>query len=173
MNAKLAGALGLGLFAMAASGALLHVFGFAQARIEIAAVLVVYACLSLDTTHAALCSWAAGYLFDLMTGAPTGLYAFVAMLTFVVCRVVVVVVDVRGVVAFSALTFLIDAIHQLLAYGLIDFFAGRTGPHAAHAALVTLPATCLLTALAAAALYPAFERLDHRFDRDESSTLLR
>jgi hypothetical protein len=173
VNAKLGLALVVGLAAMAVSSSLVQVLALSQARIEISAVLVVYACLSLDTPRAALCSYAAGYLFDLMTGAPTGLYVFVAMLTFVVCRVVVVVVEVRGVLAFTALAAFIDTVHQLLAYGLIDFFAGRQGPHAAHAALLALPATAALTGLAAAALYPAFNRLDLEFDRDESSTLLR
>ena len=172
MNRKLFLALLLGLCAMAVSGALVHVLGLSQARIEVAVALVVYACLSFDTPRAALCSYAAGYLFDLMTGAPTGLYAFVAMLTFVVCRVVVVMADVRGVAGFAVLTLFIDAVHQLLAYGLIDFFAGRTGPHAGPAALYALPATAALTALAAAALYPAFHQLDLAFDRDEASSLI-
>ncbi|MBS2027221.1 MAG: hypothetical protein JST54_04880 [Deltaproteobacteria bacterium] len=173
MNAKLVLALAMGLAAMAVASVIVHAFGLPSARIEIAAILVVWACLSLDTTRAAMCSYAAGYLFDVMGGAPTGLYAFVAMLTFVVCRVVVVVVDVRGPVGFAALCFFIDSIHQLIAHGLIAFFAGRTGPQPAHAALVALPATALFTALAAAAMHPLFQRLDRAFDREESSALLR
>lgn len=170
---KLPLALGLGLLAMAASGVLVRVFGFSNARIEIAAVLVVYACTALDTTRAAICSFAAGYLFDLMSGAPTGLYAFVAMLTFIACRVAVVMVDVAGPLSFGLLCAFIDAIHQLLAYGLLSFFAGRTAPHPASAALYALPATCLLTGLAAAVLFPAFQRLDEAFDRPDSSGLVR
>lgn len=173
MNAKLVLALLLGTLAMAVSAALVHLCGLHAARIEVVSVLVVWACLSLDTTRAALCSYAAGYLFDLMTGAPTGLFAFVAMLTFVVTRVVVVIVDVRGVVGFAILCAGIDGVHQLLAHGLIAFFAGRSGPQPSHAALYALPATALLTGLCAAALHPLLHRLDARFDREESSSLLR
>jgi hypothetical protein len=173
VNAKLLLALMAGLFAMAVGSVLVHVCAFASARIEVAAVLVVWACLSLDTTRAAVASWAAGYLFDLMTGAPTGLYALVAVLTFVVCRVVVVIVDVRGTVGFAALCAFIDALHQLIAYGLMGFFAGRTGPQPASTSLYALPATAALTGLCAAALHPLFHRLDLAFDREESSSLLR
>jgi rod shape-determining protein MreD len=170
---KLPLALGLGLLAMAVSGVLLRVFGFSNARIEIAAVLVVYACTALDTTRAAICSFAAGYLFDLMSGAPTGLYAFVAMLTFIVCRVAVVMVDVSGPVSFGLLCAFIDGIHQLLAYGLLTFFAGRSAPHPSSAALFALPATCVLTGIAAAVLHPLFNRLDLAFDRPDTSGLVR
>lgn len=173
MTAKLVLGLLLGTLAMAVSSTALHLFGLQAARIEVVSVLVVWACISLDTTRAALCSYAAGYLFDLMTGAPTGLYAFVAMLTFVVSRVVVVMVDVRGPVGFAVLCAGIDAVHQLIAHGLIAFFAGRTGPQASPAALYALPATALLTGLCAAALHPFFHKLDLRFDREESSSLLR
>lgn len=173
MTAKTILALLLGTLAMAVSAVVVRLCGFSNARVEIAAILVVYACLSLDTLRAAFTSFAAGYLFDLLSGAPTGLYAFVAMLTFIVCRVVVVMVDVRGPASFGALCFFIDASFGLIAYGLLVFFAGRTAPHPAQAALYAVPASALCTGVAAAILWPLFHRIDLAFDREESRGLLR
>ena len=173
MNAKVILSLMLALVAMSVSSVLVRICGFDVARVEVAAILVVYACYGLDNMRAAILCFCGGWLFDLMTGAPTGLYPFVAMLTFVICRVVIVLVDVRGAVSFALLCGVMDAFHQLLAWGIIDFFAGRTGPHPSRAALAAIPGTMLLTALCAAAMWPAFKRMDLAFDREESSSLVR
>jgi rod shape-determining protein MreD len=163
-------ALLMGLAGMAVSSVLAHRLGLEVTRIELDAVLVVYACISLTTMQAALCSFAAGYLFDLMSGNPTGLYAFVAMLTFMLCRIVIGLVDVRGGFGFAALCAFIDAAHQLLAYATLSTFSSRSGGPA-HSALLAVVPTALLTGLVGLLLYPLFHKLDLAFDREESSLL--
>ena len=169
MTAKLVLGVVVSLFAMAVASVVVHVLGLGKARIEVVAVVVVWACLSLDTTRAAFCSFAAGYLFDLMSGSPTGLYPLVAMLTFAVCRVAVAMVDVSHPAGFAVLCGVIDCVHQLLAWGLIALFV-QAG---AHSILAAIPATASLTALGGLALYPIFHRLDLAFDREESSVIYR
>jgi rod shape-determining protein MreD len=162
--------LGLGLLAMTLARVATHQLGLEQARFEIPAVLVVYACLSLNTLQAALVSFASGYLFDLASGHPTGLYAFVAMLTFMVARVVVVLVDVRGPVGFAALSAFIGVVHQLLAHGTLLLFTGASGGRV-PAAMWSIPPSALLTGLAGLLMYPVLNRIDLAFDREESSVL--
>ena len=160
----------MGLVSLSLASVLAHRLGPGGLRLEVTPVLVAYACLALNTPQAAAVSFAAGYLTDLMTGVPTGLYALAAMLTFVVCRVAAALVDTRGRWGFGALAAAMDVVHQLLAFGLLSLFAGRSGGPALGSLSVVLP-TAALTGAYALLLWPLFHRLDLAFDREEPGLL--
>jgi hypothetical protein len=167
---RLALSLALSLVAMAAASVVTHRTGLVDAHIEVVAAFIAYFCMSLDTLPAAVGSFSVGWFFDVMTGYPTGLYPLVAMLTFVVCRVVVAMVDVRSAASFGLLVVLTDAFHQLFAAAVVDLFSGRANPPT-QPMLAAIPLTALLTGLSAVILFPAFHRLDLSFGREESSLL--
>lgn len=158
----------LALLLLVVESVVVHQLGLRLARIDVVVVLVVFLSLRASLVEGALSAFAAGYLMDVMSGPPTGLYVFLSVLTFLVVRLVVLVVEVRGAPMFVVVVAAADAAVGLLA----AFFHWLTSDSGFHAATLSgLPATVALTAVAALALWPLLRRLDPGGERPEVGAL--
>ncbi|MBF5041446.1 hypothetical protein FGE12_03540 [Aggregicoccus sp. 17bor-14] len=137
--------------------------GMAITRIDVTVVLIAFLALRARLVEGALSSFAVGYLLDLMSGQPTWLFTFLAVLSFLVGRVVATLVDVRSPLSFALFTMGGDIGHGLLA----AFFTWLTtkGGNPLAAMLPSLPMQVGLTGLAAFLLYPLLRRFDQGHER--------
>jgi rod shape-determining protein MreD len=142
--------------------------GFSVTRIDVTVAVVAFLSLRASTLEGAFSSFVVGYLLDLMSGRPTGLYTFLAVLTFLVGRLAASLVDVRSALVFVIFTMAADLGHGLLAI----FFSWLTSRDAAFGStLSALPTQVALTGAAALALYPLFRKFDSSSERSEVGLL--
>ncbi|MGQ0503766.1 MAG: hypothetical protein ACT4TC_00450 [Myxococcaceae bacterium] len=143
--------------------------GFAVTRIDATVAIIVFLALRANTLEGAFSSFSIGYLLDVMSGQPTGLYTFLGVLTFLLGRLAASLVDVRSAPTYALFTLGADAGHALLA----SFFTWMTARQTLVGAfsLPSLLLQILLTGFAALALYPLLRRFDPGNDRPEIGSL--
>jgi len=136
--------------------------GLVLGRIDVTVVLVAFLALRATLLEGAFSAFAVGYLLDLMSGQPTGLFTFLAVFTFLVGRLVSSFVDVRGALSFALFAMGADVGHGLLATFLtwLTVKDGGSGQ-----ALAGLPLQVALTGAAALVLFPLFRRFEAAQDR--------
>ncbi|MCP3060751.1 hypothetical protein LXT21_18355 [Myxococcus sp. K38C18041901] len=136
--------------------------GLVLGRIDVTVVLVAFLALRATLLEGAFSAFAVGYLLDLMSGQPTGLFTFLAVFTFLVGRLVSTFVDVRGALSFALFAMGADVGHGLLAafFTWLTVKDGGTAP-----ALAGLPLQVALTGAAALALFPLLRRFEAAQDR--------
>ncbi|MCY1076570.1 hypothetical protein [Archangium lansingense] len=163
--------IGLALLLLTLESVVVQQLGLAISRIDVTVVLVAFLAMRATTLEGAISSFSVGYLLDLMSGQPTGLFTFLAVLTFLVGKLVVSLVEVRGRVAFVLFAMGADVGHGVLA----SFFTWLTTKEvgSASALLPGLPLQVTLTGVAAAFLYPLLRRFEASQDRTSSAGLLR
>jgi hypothetical protein len=131
--------------------------GLSITRIDVTVVLIAFLSLRATTTEGAISSFAVGYLLDLMSGQPTGLYTFLGVLVFLGGRLVGSVIEVRSRGRFALFAMGADVTHVLLA----SFFTWLTTREGGMlSALTSLPLQVGLTGLAALLLHPLLKRLE-------------
>ena len=128
--------------------------GLGVARIDVTVAIVAFLSLRAGLLEGAAASYAVGYLLDLMTGRPTGLYTLLAVVTFLLGRVVGSVMDVRTGKSFALFAMAMDGTHGLLAWGI----GSVSSKQISLSGLSGLPLEVLLTGLAALLLYPLLKR---------------
>jgi rod shape-determining protein MreD len=143
--------------------------GLVLSRIDVTVVLLAFLALRASLLEGACSAFAVGYLLDLMSGQPTGLYTFLGVFTFLMCRLVFSLVDVRGPVAFVLFTMGADVGHGLLA-AFFGWLTVKDG--SATAVLPGLPLQVALTGAAALVLYPLLRKLEVRNERTQVGGLL-
>lgn len=160
--------LGLALLLLSVQSVLLQSFGASALRVEVTVILVAFLALRASTLEGALGAFGLGYLLDLVSGQPTGLFTFLGVMTFLLGRMAAALVDVRTGAAFLPFVMGLDAVHGLLA----AFFTWMTSRDpAATSSLSMLPWQVLATAVAALCLYPLLRRIDPGSDRPEVGAL--
>jgi hypothetical protein len=160
----------LALFMLTVESVVVKYLGMSITRIDVTVALVVFLALKFTTLEGAFASFGIGYLLDAMSGKPTGLYAFLAVLTFVLARFAGSLVDGRSRIRFALFVMAADLGHGLLA-ALLTWLVAKDGL-APMASAGSLPSQVLLTGLAAMLLFPVFQKLDPSRDR-QSMGLLR
>lgn len=165
---RMIGLVVLALFLLTVQSVVLQSVGALSLRVEFTVMIVAFLSLRATRGEGATCAFALGYLLDLMSGRPTGLYAFLAVLIFLIGRGFSSIVDIRTPVAFALFVAAADTVHGLLAAA----FMGLTlkGPGAA-ALISALPGQVLLTGLASLLLFPLLRRLDPGTDRPQVGSL--
>ena len=83
---RVAAMLAMSLALLCVESVAVKVFGFSVIRIDVTLALVVFLGLRANTVEGAFTSFAIGYLLDVFTGRPTGLYPFLAVLVFLLVR---------------------------------------------------------------------------------------
>jgi hypothetical protein len=142
--------------------------GMVLGRIDVTVVLVAFLALRATLMEGAFSAFAVGYLLDLMSGQPTGLFTFLAVFIFLVGRLVATFVDVRGGVSFALFAMGADVGHGLLS----AFFTWLTVKDGSTGSLLSgLPVQILLTGAAALALFPLLRRFEA--DKERQAGLLR
>jgi rod shape-determining protein MreD len=162
--------LALALLLLTLESVVVQQLGLAISRIDVTVVLVAFLAVRASTLEGSISSFSVGYLLDLMSGQPTGLFTFLAVFTFLVGKLVVSLVEVRGRAAFVLFAMGADVGHGLLA----SFFTWLTAKDgAAWALLPGLPLQVTLTGVAAAFIHPLLRRFEASQDRTSSMGLLR
>lgn len=151
---KLVLTLVLTLLFLALESVAVKYLGTSVARIDVTVAIVAFLSLRAGLLEGAAAAYAIGYLLDLMTGRPTGLYTLLAVITFLLGRVVGSLVDVRSGRSFALFAMAADVTHGLLAWGI----GGVSGKQMALSGLSGLPLEVFLTGLAALLLYPLLKR---------------
>lgn len=142
--------------------------GLALIRIDVTVVLVAFLALRAGLVEGSFSAFAVGYLLDMMSGQPTGLYTFLAVFTFLIGKLVASFVDVRTPMTFALFAMGADAGHGLLA----AFFTWLTVKEGATVALLPgLPLQVALTGLTALALYRVLKKFESRQDRPQMGLL--
>jgi rod shape-determining protein MreD len=159
----------IALVLLTLEGVVVKYLGLTVARIDVTVVLVAFLALRAGTLEGALSAFGVGYLLDLMSGRPTGLYTFLAVLVFLVGRLTAQMVSVRSALAFALFAMAADLGHGLLAVGL-SWLTSPTG-QAVFSNLRALPLQVFLTGLAAVMLYPLLKRIDAGGERPQLGML--
>jgi hypothetical protein len=148
----------LALLLLSVESVLVRSFGFEVTRIDVGLAIVVYVALRGTTVEGAFSAFAVGYLLDVFTGRPTGLSPFLAVLTFVLVRLVGQVVDGRSRGSYGLLVACATFGHALLAV----FFSWLTTSSGEGRALSLsgVPLQIALTTAAGLALYPLFKKIE-------------
>jgi rod shape-determining protein MreD len=133
--------------------------GLEVARFDAGVALVVYMALRGRTLEGAFSAFAVGYLLDVFTGRPTGLYPFLAVLVFLLVRFVAQLLDGRSRLAYGIFTAAAAAGHGLLAF-FFTWLTSRAGGEHQLLSLAGLPVQVSLTALVAVLLWPLLRRLE-------------
>jgi rod shape-determining protein MreD len=115
-------------------------------------------------SSAAVVAFVTGYLFDLVSGAPQGVHAFVFTLMALFARALTTRVAVNGIVLGAATSF----VASLLSAFLIVVVRATVAPEGGWGGLRQAPLEAVLTAIAGPFVLSLFRRLDGRVDRARS-----
>ena len=159
----------LALLFLTLESVLVKYLGFAVTRIDVTVAMIAFLALRASLMEGALSAFAIGYLLDLMSGRPSGLYTFLGVLVFLLGRVSHSLFDVRSASAFALFAAATDAVHGLLAL----FFNWMTTRQAGAFGFSPggFAAQVALTAVAAFALYPLLRKIDPGSERPEMGAL--
>lgn len=160
--------LALSLVVLSIEASVVRVFGWAMAPLDITVALVVYVAIFAATVEGAFTAFALGYMLDALSGRPTGLYAFLAVLLFLAVRVGNSLIDARTRGLYALATGA-----STLAMGLLAaFFTWMTSRGGGQAAgLSGLLWQVLVTFIAALVLWPLLRKLNPGQDRPEPGVL--
>jgi rod shape-determining protein MreD len=159
----------LALVCLSVEAVVVSYMGLPVARVDVTVAIVVFLALRAGIVEGAVSSFTVGYLLDVMSGRPLGLYTFLAVLTFLLTRLADSFVDVRSRSGFVLFAAAADAGHGFLA-GLLGWLTSKEG-QVAPLALKSLPLNVVLTGIAAVLLYPLLMRVSPSSDRSEVGLL--
>lgn len=143
--------------------------GLQIVRLDITWVLVVFLGLRASAIEGATAAFVIGYLLDVFTGRPTGLYSFLAVLTFLLTRMLSSFVDARARALFAIICAAATVGNGLLA-AFFTWLTSRTGA-SVMLSLAGLPFQALFCAVAAAMLWPLLRKLDPAYERPQAGML--
>lgn len=149
---------GLALLLLSVESVVVKFLGLEVTRIDVGLALVVFVALRATTVEGAFTAFAAGYLLDAFTGRPTGLYPFLAVLTFLLVRAAGQVVDGRSRGGYALFVAAATFGHALLAR-FFGWLTARQGG-GAGSALAGVPLQVLLSTVAGVALFPLLKRIE-------------
>jgi len=162
-------AMALGLLSL--ESVVVKYLGLSVTRIDVTVTIVAFLALRANTVEGAFSSFAVGYLLDVMSGRPTGLFIFLAVFLFLLCRLAASLVDVRSGLGFALFAMGADAGHGLLA-AFFSWMVSNGGAAGIASSLTGLPLQIALTGVAGLLLYPLFKRIDPGNDRPQVGVLL-
>jgi rod shape-determining protein MreD len=115
-------------------------------------------------SSAAIVSFVTGYLFDLVSGAPQGVHAFVFVIMSLCARLLSTRVAVQGVVLGAATSF----VASMLSAALIVIVRAQVAPEGGYAGLRQAPLEALLTGIVGPLILGLFRRIDGKVDTARS-----
>lgn len=166
---RFAATVGLALLFLSLEAVVTRQLGLEVTRLDLTLVLVVFLGLRASTLEGAFASFAIGYLLDVFTGHPTGLYPFLSVLTFLLTRMLSSFVDARARALFAVICGAAAMGHGLLA-AFFSWLTSRSGG-GTFVSLSGLPLQVLLAIVAAAALWPLLRKLDPAYERPQAGML--
>jgi len=137
---------------------LAQALGLEITRLEATIAIIVFVGVRASIIEGAFTAFAVGYLLDVFTGRPTGLYPFLGMFCFLAAKLASQVLDGRSLVGFMGFVGAASAAQALLALAF-TWLTSRT--MVGHSfSLGGLPLAVLFAALMGGALYPWLKRIE-------------
>lgn len=144
--------------------------GLSIARADVGVAAVLFFALRCNALEGAFGAAAVGYFVDVLSGQPSGLFVFTAVLTYLLARFVAPFVEAKRALAFAALAAPIDSLHNLTVWALSLI---ATAPGASREELLgAVPLAALLTSLAALLVWPVLKKLDAMFEKPDTGLLM-
>ena len=159
----------LALLFLSVESVLTRELGLEVTRLDVTLVLVVFLGLRATALEGAFAAFCIGYLLDVFTGRPTGLYPFLSVLVFLVARLLSSFVDARARALFAVICAGAALGHGLLA-AFFSWLTSRSGA-GTMVSLSGLPLEVLLCGFAAAAMWPLLRKIDPADERPQAGTL--
>jgi rod shape-determining protein MreD len=166
---RFAATVGLALLFLSIESVFTRQLGLEVTRLDVTLMLVVFLGLRAATLEGAFASFAIGYLLDVFTGRPTGLYPFLAVFIFLMARMASSFVDARARALFALLCGASALAHGLLA-AFFSWLTSRSGG-GTIISLTGLPLQALLVTLTAALMWPLLRKLDPAYERPQAGML--
>lgn len=166
---RFAATVGLALLFLSIEAVITRQLGFEVTRLDVTLVLIVFLGLRAATLEGAFAAFAIGYLLDVFTGRPTGLYPFLAVLVFLTTRMLSSFVDARARALFAMVCGAAAIAHGLLA-GFFSWLTSRSGG-GTMVSLSGLPLQVLVCMVTAALLWPLLRKLDPAYERPQAGML--
>lgn len=146
----------LALLLLSVESVLVKFLGLEVTRIDVGLAIVVYVALRATTLEGAFSAFAVGYLLDVFTGRPTGLYPFLAMLVFLLVRGAGQLIDGRSRGGYGLMVAAATFGHALLA----GFFTWLTSRQEGGVSWSGLPLQVILATAAGLVLFPLLKRIE-------------
>lgn len=146
----------LALLLLSVESVLVKFLGLEVTRIDVGLAIVVYVALRATTLEGAFSAFAVGYLLDVFTGRPTGLYPFLAMLVFLLVRGAGQLIDGRSRGGYALMVAAATFGHALL----VGFFTWLTSRQEGGVSWSGLPLQVILATGAALLLWPILKRIE-------------
>jgi rod shape-determining protein MreD len=150
--------IALALVLLSVEAVLEKTFGFEGARIDVTIVIVVFIAVRSRTIEGSLTSFAIGYLLDVFTGRPTGLYPSLAVLVFLLARAAAQLFDGNSRLGHALFSAAATVGHSLVVFLLMWLTSKNVDGRVLS--LTAAPLQALLTGIAAAVLFPLLSRIE-------------
>ena len=142
--------------------------GLRDARPDLLLCVVLYVALHDEWVPGAALALCTGYLSDLSSATPTGLYGFLAVLTFVVVRTTASAFKAERGFPVAVLAFAASLVHSLFAAVLFRFvMRGVSGSFLLHTSGVLWSAAA--TGVGAIPVFAVLSRIDKGFLQGEAA----
>jgi rod shape-determining protein MreD len=158
-------AVGVTMVLLAIESVIVKYAGWSVTRIDVTVAVIGFLALRAGTLEGAFSSFFIGYLVDLISARPTGLYTFLAVVGFLFGRLAASIVEVRTALGFALFVMAGDAIHGFLAI-LMSWLVSRSGG-VSGGVFSGMPLQVLVTGIAALCLYPALRKMEPAAARAE------
>lgn len=149
------------LVAMVVESVFPFILGLSRARADLLLSVVLYLALNDEPISGAGLSAVAGYLGEIGSATPPGLYTFLAVLTWLVVRISARGLRSDGGPLSAIIAFVACIVHSLLAAGV--FYLVAPAPAEFHFAIGAALLAALMTALAAPIVFGVLRRIDSLF----------
>ncbi|MCU0699746.1 MAG: hypothetical protein MUC96_24830 [Myxococcaceae bacterium] len=148
----------LALVLLSFESVLVRSIGFEVTRIDVTLALVVFIAVRGATIEGSLTAFAIGYLLDVFTGRPSGLFPALAVLVFLLARGAAQILDGKSRLGFVLFSAGASAGHSLLAF-LLTWLTSKSA-EGRVLSLAGMPGQVLLTAAVAWLLFPLLVRIE-------------
>jgi rod shape-determining protein MreD len=147
----------LALLLLSVESVLVKAIGLEVTRIDVGVAILVWVAVRGALVEGALTAFMVGYLLDVFTGRPTGLFPFLGVAVFLLTRAAALVVDGRTRATYGLLVAGATALHALLAV----FFTWLTSSSDGRAlSLQGVPVQTFLSVGAGQALWWLLKRIE-------------
>lgn len=148
----------LALVLLSIEAVLVKTFGFEVTRIDVTIAIIVFMAVRSKTIEGSLTSFAIGYLLDVFTGRPSGLYPALAVLVFLLARAAAQLLDGKSRLGYALFAAGATVGHSLVAFLLMWLTSKNADGRVLS--LTAVPLQALLTGVTAALLYPLLSKIE-------------
>ena len=150
--------IALALVLLSIEAVLVRTFGFEVTRIDVTVVIVVFMAVRSTTIEGAITAFTVGYLLDVFTGRPSGLFPALGVLVFLLARAAAQLLDGKSRLGFALFSAGATVGHSLVAF-LLTWLTSKNADGRVLS-LTAVPVQALLTGVTAALLFPLLVKIE-------------